>query len=192
MKASSDLDSKIICLQQEIKNLKAAQILGGDNSRVYRYCVEGVSPLLYKKDGQWVRKSDYDDPDYYPVPMSNYSITSLVYPAMNDPFALVNIERIEVRRGDKLLTWSDYEYYQGNSGQHSQYGDYLSISLSKIGHGWGDDTSPRLGTAIRLTIFPKGNLSDNPSSPIQYSYKVWVRSTSLEGYLFLPDSIGED
>lgn len=188
MKASSDSDSKIVHLQQEIKNLKASQMLGGDNSRPYRYYIEGDSPWLYKKSGQWIRESDYNDPDYYPIPGDAYIVTSLVYPTMDDPFALVNIEKIEVWRNGHLLTWSDYEYYSGVMGQRSQYGDYIQVSLAKIGHGWGSSASPKLGTAVRLAVFPSGSLSDNPGSPIQYNYKVWIKSTSLEGYSFIADA----
>lgn len=186
MKVYSNLDDKIVELQEEVKKLKTSQILGGDNSRVYKYFITGTSNGLYKKNGIWITKELYDDPEFVPIPMSNYGIVSAIQPITDDPFALVAIEKMEVRRGGKLLTWSDYDYYQGNMGQRSQYGDYLFVSISKSGSGWGSGSVPKLGASIQLGAFPISSLSDNPSSPIYYDYKIWLRSTSIDGYKFNP------
>lgn len=190
MKVSSDLDSKIISLQQEIKSLKTSQILGGDNSRVYKYYLQVTSPVLYKKSGYYIRKSDYDDPDFVPVPGAGYVVTGLVYPLIDDPFALVQLEKIEVWRGGKLLTWSSYNMVNGLGGQRSQYGESLIVRYTKSGNGWGSGTTPRLGTTIRLEMDSPSNLSDNPGNTIQYEYRLWIRSTSLSGYGFESDYTG--
>ena len=188
MKVSSNFDDKIVHLQQEIKSLKATQILGGDNSKVYKYYVVAYSPTLYKKGSFYIRKRDYDDPEYVPVPMSAYTVTSLIYPVYDDPFALVGIEKIEVWRSGRLLSWGDYTYNsQTLGGQKSQYGDSLLVEYQKQQNSWSGDKSPRLGTTIRLTVSAPSSLSDNPGTTVQYEYRVWLRSTAADGYTYRED-----
>ena len=190
MKNYSDLNQKVRHLQNEINELKHSQVLGGDNTRVYQYSLTGYSPILRKKGDVYIRQSDYDDPDFYPVPGGGYWVTSLVYPKIDDPFALVEVERIEIRRSGRLLSWSNYRYDNYLFGQKSQFGDSFIMEYMKSGSGWGSWSAPRLGTTVRLEVCAPSNLSDNPGDTIQYTYNIWLRSTSVSDYGFLDDYTG--
>lgn len=188
MKVSSDVNKKIVGLQQEIKNLKTSQILGGDNSRAYRHYYTGKSAPFYYRDGMWLRYSDYIDPDYIPVPGGVYSMTSVLYPLDDDPFALVGIEKLEVWRGGNLLTWGAYQKIGTSSfGQKSQYGDSLLVMYEKISNGYSSATEPKLGTRVTFQVSP-AFMTSSQSSPFQYEYRIWLKTTSLSDYGWIEDT----
>lgn len=189
MSQLSNLNDKIVHLQQEIKSLKTTQILGGDNSRVYRHYVVAYSPELWKYGASYVRKSDYDNPEWLPVPGAKYIVTTMLYPLNDDPFALVGIEKIEVWRSGKLLSWGDYSYSGGYIGQVSQYGDILLIECEKQSNGFRTNVGPRLGTTVLLSMCAPSDLSDNPGQTIRYEYRVWLKSTSMDTYGYIEDNV---
>lgn len=187
MKVSSDIDKKIIRLQQEIKNLKTSQIIGGDNSRIYNHYIIGHSPQLYYKDGMWVRKRDYDDPEFFPVPGGYYTVTSTLYSLEDDPFALVGVDKLEVWRNGHLLEWSAYKRVAiGQFGQQSQYGDVLIVRYTKTSDGYGSVDTPTLGTQVRFEM-SADFITDSPASPIQYEYRIWLKTTSISDYGWIED-----
>ena len=189
MKPSFDLEKKIVQLQQEVKSLKASQILGGDNSRVYNHYIVGYSPKLYYRSDvdMWLVKSDYDDPEFIPIPGSAYTVTSALYPLKDDPFALVGIDKIEVWRSGHLLEWSAYQAtgYVGY-GQKSQYGDSLIVRYTKNPNGWGAIATPTLGTQVRFEMCPE-YITDSPASPMQYEYRIWFKTSTIGEYGWFED-----
>lgn len=184
MNGKSEITEKIEQLRMEINTLKSSQILGGDNSRVYDYYIEGQSPDMYKKNGSWVSKEIYDDPEYVPVPGSVFTFYSVVYPQSDDPFALISFKKMEIWRSGRLITLGNYTKGSDNFfGQMSSDGDRFLISHQKSGRGWLNSSPSSMGTRLIIEACPMGSLSE--TTPFHYTYKIWFRSTNPSGYGFL-------
>lgn len=183
MSGSSNFEEKIVQLRDEVQKIKASQALGGDNSAIHRYYIEGQSDAFYKKNNAWVTKEIYDDPEWIPIPGSTVSMQSSFYSLVDDPFALIGIEKLEIWRNGQLLTFGNYEKGSDSMfGQMNGLGDRFLVFYSKDNSGWQDTFAPSLGTELVIEASPLGSL--NMSSPFQYTYKLWLKSTSPSGYGF--------
>lgn len=176
----NSLEDKVSQLKNEVAQIKSSQILGGDNSRVYRHYVEwSFSPVYANSNGYYYFSTSYG---------ASSSDRCEIVNEDDDPFALVSIEKIELRRRGKIISgWSNYAQFSNMNlsgfGQISSTGDMLSASISQNTALYLK--SPPLGTKIifTLNVGRVGTLTDNPSTPFTYELRVWLKSTSPSLYI---------
>ena len=184
---SFSVEQKISDLEKEISSLKTSQILGGDNTRVYKKYVEGESA--------WARinfNPYLPDDVYYSEDGSSGESSELIYffAEEEDPFELVEIEKIEIWRNNFLLSgWSGVTSDIARGvGQRSSTGDLIRISVSQNYYTWQtgvlSSVKKRLGPMIIFDL-RGGNKNDyaNVTFPFKYTIKLWLRSTSLSEYV---------
>lgn len=175
----SNLENKVVRLQEELDRIKTPQRLGGDNYKVYQYYIEGSTPSVnWTSEGGGIYYFLRDEVYTYNV------WTSGIIPVSDIPSALLDIEKLEVWRDNTLLTgWSNYQLLSGMLAQKASSGEKLSIVVQQLRGDWHNEQPPS-GYRVILDI----NLSSLPAgipTPFVYTYKVWLRSSSPVNYQFV-------
>lgn len=180
----ANLGYKVSSLEKQMAELKTSQILSGGNSEVYHRYIEVQAPTIV---------SQYD---WYYTKWSGTLSTgmSLFIASENDnPFELLEVEKMEVWRNDKLITgWSSYIAPSNRGiGQKSSLGDIVRVEVRYSVSSWQTGTLVqgvnRLGPMIIIDVEggPNGCFTDNPPTPFDYTFKLWIRTTNPSEYRFL-------
>lgn len=186
MKPSS-IENKIARLEEEVSSLKSSQILGGENTRVYHRYIEGESVWVrvgmneYQPDTVWFSEDGSSGST-----QGGISFCALY----DDPFELVEVEKVEIWRNGFLLSgWSGMQYYSTRGyGQRSSTGDLIRMSISRSHYTWQTGTltsaTKRLGPLVIFNMSggQRGDFS-NVSYPFRYTFKLWLKTTSTSEYM---------
>lgn len=187
----SDLEKKVISLEKDIEKIKTSQILGGNNTKVYRKYVEGRSTYVRFGGSQAFSNWYWYSEDG----MSGGSQSSLYFANQEDnPFEIIEIEKVEIwRDATKLLSgWSSLVNVNTRGiGQRSSDGDLIQIKIGRATYVWQTGTPVggviKQGPLIMVDMKggPAGCLTDNPATPFRYVFKFWLRSTSPGDFVCL-------
>ena len=188
----SDLGSKIANLEEQFSKIKTSQILSGTNTEVYHRYIEFQSPSVRFGGGQ-----AFSNWYWFDLDGGGYSGVRMAIGAENDnPFELLEIEKAEVWRNDKLITgWSSFVNPSNRGwGQKSSLGDIISIEMmtaySVFQTGALVNSLNRIGPFIivKMEGGPSGSFTDNPATPFKYTFKLWIKTTNPSEYKVLGSS----